>query len=118
VRRTLAARCRERAAHRSVGWLVSAGLGLCVAAWVVFAVLSWSGAGGQGAPVPDRTALVQVRSGENLGELARRAAPGSDPDAVVRRIRELNGLDGSDLRAGQPLVVPAGPGFASFGTAG
>jgi hypothetical protein len=57
--------------------------------------------------VPDHTAVVRVLPGENLLQLAERVAPGSDPSAVVDRIRELNGLTGSAVRPGQPLTVPA-----------
>jgi predicted Zn-dependent protease len=58
--------------------------------------------------VPERTAVVEVRSGESLWELAERVAPQSQPQAVVERIRQLNGMHGSTVHPGQPLLVPDG----------
>src|SRR5262245_42146412 len=55
--------------------------------------------------VPSTTKVVQVKLGESLWELAERVAPDSDTAAVVDRIRELNGVDGS-VSPGQPLTVP------------
>ncbi|WP_328308956.1 LysM peptidoglycan-binding domain-containing protein [Actinomycetospora sp. NBC_00405] len=62
---------------------------------------------GAAAPVPSGTTVTVVGSGESLSDVAGRIAPGSDADAVVGRIRELNELDGSSLAPGRPLVVPA-----------
>lgn len=59
-----------------------------------------------GAP-PAGTTVAVVGSGESLSDVAGRVAPGADTGAVVARIRELNGLDGSSVAAGRPLVVPA-----------
>ncbi|OLF16938.1 hypothetical protein BU204_14335 [Actinophytocola xanthii] len=59
-------------------------------------------------PVPARTEVVRVQPGESLAELAARVAPGSDPGAVVERIRELNGDLVGGVRPGQPLHVPSG----------
>jgi hypothetical protein len=56
--------------------------------------------------VPQRTAVVEVHSGETLWDLAERVAPQSPPQAVVERIRELNGIRGSTVHPGQPLLVP------------
>lgn len=58
--------------------------------------------------VPERTSVVHVQVGETLWDVAARNAPGSDPDAVVARIRELNSLPDSDVVPGQSLVVPHG----------
>jgi len=58
--------------------------------------------------VPQRTTVVEVRSGETLWDLAERVAPQSSPPAVVERIRELNGMQGSTVHPGQPLLVPDG----------
>ncbi|MDQ3151828.1 MAG: LysM peptidoglycan-binding domain-containing protein [Actinomycetota bacterium] len=66
---------------------------------------------GQGAGVPDvpgAVAEVRVGAGETLWDVADRVAPGSDEQAVVARIRELNGLTGSAVRPGQELLVPDG----------
>ncbi|PXY28750.1 LysM peptidoglycan-binding domain-containing protein [Prauserella flavalba] len=65
-------------------------------------------AGGGEAGVPSGTVVVSVAPGDTLWDLAERAAPGSDPAAVVERIQELNGLTGAQVDAGTPLVVPAG----------
>jgi predicted Zn-dependent protease len=58
--------------------------------------------------VPDRTIVVEVAPGETLWELAERVAPGSPPQQVVDRIRELNGIRGVTVHPGQPLIVPDG----------
>ncbi len=59
-------------------------------------------------PVPSGTAVVVVAPGESLLDVARRAAPTADTDAVLARIRTDNHLDGSAVTPGRPLVVPAG----------
>jgi hypothetical protein len=67
-------------------------------------------AGAAAAPVPAGTAVAVVGAGESLSDVAARVAPGADANAVVLRIRELNGLDGaagSAVAPGRPLVVPA-----------
>lgn len=56
--------------------------------------------------VPGATAVVQVRGGESLGQLAARVAPQARVDQVVERIVELNALEGAGVHAGQSLVVP------------
>ncbi|SHF38580.1 LysM peptidoglycan-binding domain-containing protein [Streptoalloteichus hindustanus] len=56
--------------------------------------------------VPTGTETVHVAPGESVWDVARRVAPRHDPDAVVRRIRELNPLDGVAVLPGQALVVP------------
>jgi hypothetical protein len=60
-----------------------------------------------GSSVPSGTVIVQVAAGDTLWSLAHRFAPHDDPRAIVRRIVELNSLDGVTLRVGQPLAVPA-----------
>ncbi|QCQ90791.1 LysM peptidoglycan-binding domain-containing protein [Rhodococcus sp. SGAir0479] len=61
-----------------------------------------------GAPggVPAQTAVVQVRSGETLSDVAARVAPGAPVGAVVDRIRQLNEMSGSGVRAGQTVLAP------------
>lgn len=56
----------------------------------------------QGAP----TARVTVAQGRTLWQIARSIAPTTDPRITVERIRELNGLPDSAIRAGQELVIP------------
>lgn len=49
-----------------------------------------------------------VEPGDTLWELAaRHAPPGSDPRAYLHRLRELNGLDGGDVRAWTVVRLPA-----------
>lgn len=79
-------------------------VGLVTAAAVVALGMLAGAAAGDG--VPERTAVVEVRQGESLWELAERVAPDSQPQAVVERIRELNGMHGSTVHPGQPLLVP------------
>jgi hypothetical protein len=59
-------------------------------------------------PVPAGSTVVVVAPGETLLDVARRAAPAADTDAVLARIRTDNHLDGSVVIPGRPLVVPAG----------
>ena len=102
--RTLApVACGHRRAPVPLSLVVALAVAVCLAV-VGLAALANLGAGS--SSVPARTAVVRVEPGENLTELAQRVAPGSDPSAVVARIRELNGLSGSAVKAGQPLTVP------------
>jgi hypothetical protein len=52
------------------------------------------------------TSVVVVQPGENLWQLARQLAPGTDPREVVTQIRVLNGLGSTPVEAGQSIVVP------------
>jgi hypothetical protein len=63
---------------------------------------------GSSAGTPDRLAVVRVEPGETLAHLAARVAPGAPADQVAERIRDLNGLDGTTLVAGQTLIAPVG----------
>jgi hypothetical protein len=102
--RTLApVACGHRRAPVPLSLVVALAVAVCLAV-VGLAVLANLGSGS--STVPTRTAVVRVEPGESLLELAGRVAPGSDPSAVVARIRELNGLTGSGVKAGQPLTVP------------
>jgi len=99
------AACAPRRPHLPVSWLLAVA-GVACAAVVGLGALS-SGLSGAGeASVPERTSVVHVERGESLWELAGRVAPASDTQAVVDRIRELNGGLAGDLRPGQPLTVP------------
>jgi hypothetical protein len=57
------------------------------------------------APGPT-TARVTVSQGHTLWEIARTIAPRTDPRVTIERIRDLNGLPDSSVRAGQEIVVP------------
>jgi hypothetical protein len=75
------------------------------------AVLGQAAASGPAVPfttVPAATAVVQVGAGETVWDVARRVAPDAATPAVVQRIRELNGMAGSELRPGERLTVPDG----------
>lgn len=61
----------------------------------------------RGSALPSRTVVVRVTPGDTVWSLAHRFAPHGDPRAIVRRIVELNSLDGAKLEIGQPLAVPA-----------
>lgn len=85
------------------------------AATVTLAVvggLGWIGPGwvGPGASpeIPAKTAVIRVGAGETVWDVARRVAPQSDQNAVVERIRQLNGIVGSAITPGQQLRVPQG----------
>ncbi|GAB3876877.1 hypothetical protein GCM10029964_024790 [Kibdelosporangium lantanae] len=62
-----------------------------------------------GDQVPTQTAVVWVQPGETLWDVANRAAPGYDTEAVVAKIRELNNVPADGVLAGQALQVPSAP---------
>lgn len=80
------------------------------AATVTVAIVGGLGWIGQDATpgIPVKTAVTRVGGGETLWDVARRVAPQADQDAVVHRIRQLNGIVGSAIEPGQPLQVPDG----------
>jgi hypothetical protein len=100
-RRAAVADCGPRPMAPRWLWLagVAVAAGLVVAGTGVFA----DGVSGQ---VPDRTMTVYLGRSQTLTDLARQYAPGSDPGAVVARIRQLNGLGDAVVVPGQPLAVP------------
>jgi len=102
----------SRASHRPTPAQVRLRVLVC---WLAVGVLSLAAVAGLVAlrsagtvEVPTATAVVQVRPGESLSELAARAAPGAPTSAVVERIVLLNGLSGAAVRPGEALVVPVG----------
>ena len=54
-----------------------------------------------------------VRQGDSLWAIASVLVPGGDPRAMVHRLREVNGLGGSQLAVGQVLVLPVSPAASS-----
>lgn len=102
TRRPTVASCEETYARRRFVALL--GVAAASAAAVIGLGLLAASTGGDG--VPDRTAITEVRGGETLWDIASRVAPDSPRQAVVERIRLLNGMEGSTLHPGQPLVVP------------
>jgi hypothetical protein len=87
-----------------------AGLAALITLWL--GALAQSGAqraaGTTSAPVPDRFAVVEVRAGETLQQLAGRIAPDAPAIQTVERIRDLNKLDSASLTAGRTLIAPVG----------
>lgn len=53
------------------------------------------------------TVTVTVEQDDNLWNIAKEHSHGQRTDVVVEEIMELNGLDGSAIRPGQTLEVPA-----------
>jgi hypothetical protein len=102
-RKGTAAACAE-ARRPAVRWPWL--LAIAAAACLVVTALGVFGAGAPGGAVPSRTASVSVEQGDTLSAIAARFAPGSDQDAVVSRIKQLNNLDGAVLTPGLPLTVP------------
>ncbi|MGQ0838693.1 LysM peptidoglycan-binding domain-containing protein [Actinokineospora sp.] len=95
--------CAPRRAPAPIAVLVGIA---AVVALAVYGLGAFAGSVAGGADVPEATTVVRVAPGESLSELAGRMAPGSDIEAVVAKIRELNSLTGSDVAVGQPLTVP------------
>lgn len=87
-------------------WLLLAGCFVCL----VVVLFGLFGSPTAAAPVTSRTVIVRVAAGDTVWSLAQRFAPREDPRSVVRRIEELNSLDGANLRVGQPLAVPVAAG--------
>ncbi len=81
---------------------------MAVASVAVVSGLAVLGQGAGATDVPGGVGEVRVGAGETLWDVAERVAPGSDEQAVVARIRELNGIAGSAVRPGQELRVPDG----------
>lgn len=52
------------------------------------------------------TAIVKVEAGQSLWDVAVAIAPNEDPRSTIWTIKALNGLETSEVQAGQALVVP------------
>jgi len=52
------------------------------------------------------TAVVKVEAGQSLWDVAIAIAPNEDPRTTIWTIKALNGLETSDVQAGQGLIVP------------
>jgi nucleoid-associated protein YgaU len=63
------------------------------------------GSAGDGLHLVGQSSVV-VHSGDTLWSIADSVAGDDDVRGVVDRIREVNGLHGSDLIPGQVLVLP------------
>ena len=53
------------------------------------------------------TAIIKIEAGQTLWDVAAAIAPNEDPRATIWAIKALNGLQTSEVQAGQALVVPA-----------
>jgi hypothetical protein len=53
------------------------------------------------------TAVVKVEAGQSLWDVAVAIAPNEDPRSTIWTIKALNGLETSEVQAGQALTVPA-----------
>lgn len=103
ARRQLVLVCGRPRETREWGRLLLAAFFACL----VVVLVGLFGLPGAGSAVPSsRTVVVRVAAGDTLWSLARRFAPQDDPRSVVRRIVELNSLDGANLQVGQSLAVP------------
>jgi LysM repeat protein len=74
-------------------------------AGLVFLGLAHSGASSTTSATQSTVSSVTVHDGDTLWGIAKRIAPGSDPRAVVDRIKSLNHLGSAALQPGQSLVV-------------
>lgn len=54
-----------------------------------------------------KTSVVTIEQGESLWDVAVKVAPDSDPRSTIWTIKQLNGMETSDLSYGQSLIVPA-----------
>ncbi|HEY5852907.1 MAG TPA: LysM peptidoglycan-binding domain-containing protein [Aldersonia sp.] len=91
------------------GVLVAAGLLTAVVVIGMISLAHLRAADPAPAPVATvATAVVAVRDGETLSDVAARTAPDAPTSRVVSEIVSLNGLADSAVRAGQTLVVPVG----------
>jgi len=83
---------------------------LAVLVLLPLASLMWlfAGRGAVAEGTAPTTQTVVVQPGQSLWDIAQTVAPKADPRATIYKIKQLNHLTGSDLRAGQALIAPAG----------
>ena len=60
----------------------------------------------QADPTGPTTAVIKVEAGQSLWDVAVAIAPNEDPRATIWTIKALNGLEKSEVQAGQGLIVP------------
>ena len=60
----------------------------------------------QADPTGPTTAVIKVEAGQSLWDVAVAIAPNEDPRATIWTIKALNGLEKSEVQAGQALTVP------------
>lgn len=95
----------------ALGRLERVVLALAVAAIALVLVAPSLADGAQ--PVPD-TILVRVEKGDSVWSIAHSISGDRDPGAIVRTIRELNGLEDATLAEGSLIRVPTLPGFVAL----
>jgi LysM domain len=85
---------------------------LAASAILLIAVLTLIGVATRIGPLTDRSpipasapAQVVVAPGETLWTVAERVAPERDPRTVVTQIRKINSLSGTEIHAGQTLLL-------------
>jgi nucleoid-associated protein YgaU len=96
------ARLRLTARGRRLVAVLAVATGVGVAA-LVGSVLD--GGGGGDLHLVGQSSVV-IRPGDTLWSIASSVAGDDDVRAVVDRIRQVNGIQGSDLMPGQVLVLP------------
>ncbi|MEY4901252.1 MAG: hypothetical protein RI895_1674 [Actinomycetota bacterium] len=74
---------------------------------IVLAFLLIGTRAAQADPTGPTTAVIKVEAGQSLWDVAVAIAPNEDPRATIWTIKALNGLETSEVQAGQALVVPA-----------
>jgi hypothetical protein len=102
----------SRASHRRkpitpVTTVLLALVAAAITVWLGL-VAQLGGVVGSSASTPDELAVVQVRTGESLQQVARRVAPDAPVAEVVKQIRDLNQLKSVAVDAGQTLIAPVG----------
>ncbi|WP_237341143.1 LysM peptidoglycan-binding domain-containing protein [Williamsia soli] len=91
---------------RRRAWAAAAVAGVGLMLLVVFMTFFGGVVEQSAKPADTGTAVVHVRSGESLGDIASRIAPEMPTAAVVDKIMELNGMNNSALSVGQSLLIP------------
>lgn len=102
----------SRASHRSrpvtpVTTVLLALVAAGITVWLGL-VAQFGGVMGMESPEPTELAVVQVKSGETLQQVARRVAPDAPVSRVVEQIRDLNQLASAAVDPGQTLLAPVG----------
>ncbi len=84
---------------------VSFGIMLAISAFSLFGIATTSAKASNETSNSDTTQIV-VAPGETLWTIAARVNPEIDPRAVIEDIKALNVIEGSEVYAGQVLIVP------------
>jgi hypothetical protein len=74
---------------------------------IFFAFLLMGTRAAQADATGPTTAVVKVEAGQSLWDVAVAIAPNEDPRSTIWTIKALNGLETSEVQAGQALIVPA-----------